>query len=329
VPITNGALTHTPPGVTISATIGWNAGGVGAGLTVGNIRVLAIDVTTHLPTLIDSEDETVTGAPQQYKSPLITDPTKLAAMATGNRVVVTATQHKPLGLAFSTPYYVTVDSLQPGPSRGPVGSVDCSDRPIQAGPSFQRCDLTGAVLTQAALPNTNLQHADLSGADLSRANVSTDNMAGAWLGGANLTNTHSSNVSLLNAVAPGLNISGTSTLNSDNFSHAQLQGSNFSGASMSGTTFFTARMTGASLVGTVLNGGDEFTATDLQGAEMQSMTIDAGSEFFLAELQNANLTGAKVANLDQLKRQAIFCNTTMPDGTTIDNDDCGIPGLSR
>ena len=56
---------------------------------------------------------------------------------------------------------------------------------------------------------------------------------------------------------------------------------------MSGTTFFAVRMPGASLVGTVLNGGDEFTATDLQGAKMQSMTIDAGSEFFLAELQNA------------------------------------------
>ena len=144
-----------------------------------------------------------------------------------SRSVITATQRKPLGLAFSAPYYVTVDSLQPGPSRGPVGSVDCSDRPIEAGAPLQRCDLTGAVLTQAALPNTNLQHADLSGADLSRANVSIDNMAGAWLGGANLSNTHSANVSLLNAVAPGLNISGTSTLTSDNFGHAQLQGSNF------------------------------------------------------------------------------------------------------
>ena len=154
-------------------------------------------------------------------------------------MVIAATQHKrTVGTAFTQPIYATVDQLQAGPSRGPVGRWDCSDRPIQGNTSYNNCDFTGAVLIQANLPNSQLEETDFTGAWLTGAALSNSNMAGASLAGTDMSRTTSTKLSAALAFARGLNMSGNSSLNDDNFAGADLQGANFSGAAIDATTFF-------------------------------------------------------------------------------------------
>ena len=320
VPITKASLEVTPSEATVVATVGWNAAGVAQGLVVGDLRVVAVDATTGLPTLVATKNTPVTGTAETY--PIhITDLALLPALAAGNRVVITATQHKrTVGTAFTQPIYATVHQLQAGPSRGPVGNKDCSDRPIQGNTSYNNCDFTGAVLIQANLPNSQLEEADFTGSWLSGAALSNSNMAGASLAGTDMSRTTSTKLSAALAFAPGLNLSGNSSLNDDNFAGADLRGANFSGAAIDLTTFFTDDLRGSSWVNTRLR-DDELTGVKLQGAKMQGITIDTLSSFYRAQLQEANLLGAKIADLPRLLVEGRFCNTTMPDGS-INNRDC-------
>ena len=163
VPITDAHLTVTPAKVTVGATIGWSGPGVQQGLTVGNVRVVAFDAESKLPTVIFAPDAhpISTGGPKSYTYEMPNPPPSvLRALATGNRVVITATQHQPV---FPTAYvslsYVTVFQLQPGDARAnlkPAGTKDCSDKTVMASGDYNFCDLAGAVLDK-----TNLQNASM------------------------------------------------------------------------------------------------------------------------------------------------------------------------
>ena len=181
VPVTDASLQVTPSEATVVATVGWNTNGVVQGLVVGGLHVVAVDASTRLPKLVATKNTPVTGAPETYTFH-ITDPALLPALAAGNRVVITATQHKrTVGTAFTQPIYATVHELQPGPSRGAVGRLDCSARPILGNSSYNNCNFTGAVLIQRSLPGSQLEEADFTGASLAGAALSGSNMAGASL----------------------------------------------------------------------------------------------------------------------------------------------------
>ncbi len=149
----------------IQGLIRWNATGIAFGMSAGDVRAVAIDGSTGLPTVVGSVS-IPKGLPATTNyNVTITDPRLLSALNHGNRVVLTATQHPPLpsrARDLTTSSYVTVRTLQPGPGRGRVGSRDCSNMvlsPKSPGPGgYNFCDLPGAVLTQAALVGADARH---------------------------------------------------------------------------------------------------------------------------------------------------------------------------
>ncbi len=173
--VVNGDLDRGPGGVTVRATVTWDADSAPR-LSVGDLRLVAIDGRTGLPTPLAKEtiDDVPGTSPYEVT---ITDAGKLAAMRPGNRVVLTATQHPPLPESkrlTTNGSYVAVDTLQVGPGRGRVGSRDCSgvliSRPAPTGTNYDFCDLAGAVLTQAGVGGF-AREADLTGADLTDADL--------------------------------------------------------------------------------------------------------------------------------------------------------------
>ena len=135
--LVDGSLQRSPDRATIAATIHWNASAIGTGMSTGDVRVLAIDGSTGLPTTIDSLSIAEHLPATTKVDVAITDPALLAAMNHGNRVVLTATQRPPLPSRRSDltgGSYVTVDTLAPGPGRGRVGSRDCSRMLLSAAP---------------------------------------------------------------------------------------------------------------------------------------------------------------------------------------------------
>ncbi|MDA1189282.1 MAG: pentapeptide repeat-containing protein [Chloroflexi bacterium] len=87
----------------------------------------------------------------------------------------------------------------------------------------------------------------------------------------------------------------------------RLDGGNFQNANFSGSDLFSANFTGA----------------DLRGANFTDANI-AGANMYQADLRGANLTGADIsfADMEDAKLEgAIFCNTTMPNGS-VNNEGC-------
>ena len=178
--------------------------------------MVAVNQSSHVPTVVASstEDPIKSSEPQSITFTITSLP-KVRALAPGNRVVLTATQHEPTISLLTPRTFVTVHQLQAGPSRGPVGRLDCSDRPLQAGgsggvPNFDNCDFTGAVLKFALLSAvgspTNYWQADFSAADLRNAGLDQAALWSAWLPGADLTGAALHNVTLFNVFAPVLTV---------------------------------------------------------------------------------------------------------------------------
>lgn len=334
VPITNTSFQVTPTSATIDATVGWSATGIAQGLTVGELRVLAINATTKLPTLVARKHVSPLkpGPPVKY-SFTVTDQKLIKAMAVGNRVVITATQHPYIfpGTPTQTSY-VTVHELQKGPSRGPVGQLDCSSRPISAPPNgqtadYSNCDFTGARLSSAQIGFSGggralLEQCDLTGVLLDQAILFNVSMAGSWLAGTKLTGSQFQESSAAGSFAPKL-MDPNSHLIGDNFAGATLQDANFSGSTLDGTTFVDARMQGALFPKATL-AGDEFNFANLSGANLQGLVQNPGAnEWFMVNFSSANLLNAQFPALSntQFWRKVILCKTVLPDGT-VNNRDC-------
>ncbi len=244
--MTEGALHVTATSATITAQVAWNQAGLASRMTIGDLRVVAVNQSSRVPTVVarSTEDPIKSSAPQSIKF-MVTSLPLVRALGAGNRVVLTATQHEPTISLLTPQTFVTVHQLQAGPSRGPVGRLDCSDRPLQAGgsdgvPNFDNCDFTGAVLSFALLSAvgtpTHYWQADFAAADMRSAGLDQAALWSAWLPGVNLTGAGLNNVTFFNVFAPNLTAVRTG-ISGSNFFHADLTRANFSGSTISGTSF--------------------------------------------------------------------------------------------
>jgi uncharacterized protein YjbI with pentapeptide repeats len=331
----DGALEPKGAGVLVKATVDWSRAGINSGMSAGDVRAVAIDAGTGLPTRLGTL--TIAGslpASSRFEAE-VTGSAELAALARGNRVVVTATQHPPLPRSGQTNgSYVTVDTVQPGPGRGRVGSRDCSDLllgvPAPAVGGYNFCDLAGAALTRAKLSGA-IREADLTGADLSNAELKGAIFDAGALGGADLTGAELEKVSLIGASAPRVTLPKTS-LRGSQWRAANLDEANFSGDTIADTTFAASSLARAKFTAATL-GKVDLAYTDLTGAHLEGVEAagtDSGrprrSSLFLADLTGADLGGSKWNDDESGERPwtwATLCDTTLPaDATVSGNRDC-------
>ncbi|HEY1591439.1 MAG TPA: pentapeptide repeat-containing protein [Solirubrobacteraceae bacterium] len=329
-----GAALRRGSQTTISGTVHWNEPGVTVNrMRVGEIRAVAVDAGTGLPTGLGSKNVTIPIDRPTTKFSFEIAANRLASLRQGNRVVVTATQHPahpdPPSRGDTTKRsYVTVDQLQKGPIRGRVGSVDCSDRGLvpaaQAG-SLRFCDLVGAALADADLSGSDLRMDDLTGADLRAADLSGSLVDGGRLAGVAAALAQFDSAHAIDAYAPKLQMPST-PISGAIFDGATLNASSFAGSTLTDTRFAAAQASGASFAGSELFQVD-LAYSDLAGANLsraRASREDRPTSLFLAELRKANLRDSKWV-LDEERRypptSGWLCRTTMPDGA-IDNRDC-------
>jgi uncharacterized protein YjbI with pentapeptide repeats len=335
--LVDGTLQREQDRVTIRATILWNAAGIGFGMSAGDVRVVAVDGSMGLPTTVGSLSIPQELPPTTAYEATIANRALLAALNRGNRVVVTATQHAPLPdrrSDLTTRSYVSVDTLQPGPGRGRVGSRDCSDLVLGPTPpapgAYDFCDLPGAVLTQAALSGP-MREADLSGATLGAARLSGVVLDGAALGGAVATGADLNGVSLIDAFAPQLTLPKT-LLRGAQLRAANLDEANFAGTTIADTTFAAASLRRATFSDAAFDKVDLGYArlADANLARVNAVSSDPRrarrSSLFLANLTEATLTGSNWDDDESGDRPwqwATLCNTSLPADATISGDrDC-------
>jgi uncharacterized protein YjbI with pentapeptide repeats len=335
--IVDGSLQRAQGRATIAATIRWNASAIRTGMSAGDVRVLAIDGSTGLPTTIASRSISEQLPVTTNEEVTITDHALLAALNHGNRVVLTATQHPPppsRRSELTNGSYVTVDTLQPGPGRGRVGSRDCSDvllsatNPAPAGYDF--CDLAGAVLTRAAFPGP-MRDADLTGADLGDAGLSGVVLDGAAIGGAVATGADFSKVSMVDAFAPRLTMP-KSLIRGSQLRAANLDDADFAGATISDSTFAAAPLRRATFSDATFDKVDLGFARlvdahlDRVDAASADPRHDRRSSLFLADLAGATLADSEWEDDEAGDRPwewSTLCKTILPADATVSGDrDC-------
>jgi uncharacterized protein YjbI with pentapeptide repeats len=335
--IVNASLQRPQGRAVIHATIRWNAAAIAFGMSAGDIRAVAIDGSTGLPTTVGSVSIPRALPTTSDYDATITEPRLLSALSRGNRVVLTATQHPPLpGRAsdLTTRSYVTVRTLQPGPGRGRVGGRDCSD--IVLGPqsptaaAYDFCDLPGAVLTQADLSGP-MREADLTGADLANARLNGIVFDGSAMGGVVATGADFNGVSMIAASAPRLMMP-TTLIRGAQLRADSLDDADFRGATISDTTFAAASLRRATFSGAT------FDKVDLGFARLAKATLDRvnavshdrrrdrRSSLFLADLSGATLKGSRWEDDEAGERPwewATLCDTILPADATVSGDrDC-------
>jgi uncharacterized protein YjbI with pentapeptide repeats len=181
---------------------------------------------------------------------------------------------------------------------------------LKKGANLEKADLEGANLNnanleRAILNNANLRSTKLVGnetnlqnAELQNANLSDADLKDATLAFANLTSANFKNANLKDANLVGANLTDAILINSD------LENTNLADADLTDSD-----LTGANLTDAILT--DSKMINDNNGI--------AGANLTEANLTNADLTDADLTNANL--EGAIFCNTTMPDGT-VRNDGC-------
>jgi uncharacterized protein YjbI with pentapeptide repeats len=330
--VVDGSLERGKGETTVKATIHWDRGDA-ARLSVGDLRLVAVDGKTDVPTPLASQ--TIKGVPatSTYEG-TITKDALLDAMRPGNRVVLTATQHPPLPeskKARTVGSYVAVDTLQVGPGRGRVGSRDCSGLPLtsepEAGTAYAFCDLVGAVLPQASLAGP-MQDVDLTGADLTNASLGGVTFDGSAMGGATVSGAELGGASLIAVTAPRLNARKTRIddvqLRADDLDDANFEASVIGESIFAASTLRRANFHEADFL------HDDFALTNLAGARLDG--VDAGSpgdenpnSLFLADLTGATLADSTWVDDEEGNRPwtwATLCRTTMPPGVDGGDRDC-------
>jgi uncharacterized protein YjbI with pentapeptide repeats len=335
--IVNASLQHQPGRAVIHATIRWNATAIAFGMSAGDIRAVAIDGSTGLPTTVGSVSIPRALPTTSNYDATITEPRLLSALNRGNRAVLTATQHPPLPSRASdltTGSYVTVRTLQSGPGRGRVGSRDCSgivlspESPAPAGYDF--CDLPGAVLTQADLSGP-MQEADLTGAEMAKARLNGIVFDGSAMGGAVATGADFNGVSMIAASAPRLTMP-TTLIRGAQLRADSLDDADFKGATISDTTFAAASLRRATFSDATFDKVDLGFAQlpkaklDRVNAVSHDRRRDRRSSLFLADLTGATLKGSQWEDDEAGERPwewATLCDTILPADATVSGDrDC-------
>lgn len=327
VPV-QGRLDRRARRATIGARVVWDQPAAEAyGMTVGEVRAVAVDATTGRATVLGERRFPVASDGSGSVSFEIASGRELRALRAGNRVVVTATQHPPepsAGSRYTTRSYVTIDELQRGPDRGRVGVRDCSDRPVARdtdAPGFlMGCDLVGAALGRADLSRTLLYYVDLSGGVLRRSNLDLSGLDGAHASDVDASGALISETTMRSVRAPGWTMRDTQVVSGE-WLAADLDAADFRGSRLSSTHLNGASLAGARLGKTELT-HVELAFSDLTGARLPGATIEATS-FAFADLTRATLRGSRLGpdeqGLDPL-REAILCRTTLPDGSTASRD---------
>jgi uncharacterized protein YjbI with pentapeptide repeats len=330
--VVEGTLYRGKGEATVKATIHWDRGDAGR-LSVGDLRLLAVDAKTDVPTPLGSQ--TIRGVPATSTYEVtITKEALLDAMRPGNRVVLTATQRPPppeAKTARTKGSYVAVDTLQVGPGRGRVGSRDCSGLPLtsepEAGTSYAFCDLVGAVLPQASLAGP-MQDVDLTGADLTNASLGGVTFDGSAMGGATVSGAELGGASLIAVKAPRLNARKT-RIDNVQLRADDLDDANFEASVIGETTFAASTLRRANFhEADFLH--DDLALTDLAGARLDG--VDAGmpedenpNSLFLADLSGATLADSTWADDEEGNRPwtwATLCRTAMPPGVDGGDRDC-------
>jgi uncharacterized protein YjbI with pentapeptide repeats len=299
--IVNATLQHQQARAVIHATIRWSAT---AGMSAGDVRAVAIDGSTGIPTTVGSVSISRNLPATTKYDATITDPSLLAAMNRGNRVVLSATQHPPLPSRASdrtNRSYVTVRTVQPGPGRGRVGGRDCSN--LALGPTaplpgaYDFCDLPGAVLTQAALSGP-MREADLTGAELGHAGLNGIVFDGSAMGGVVASGAAFNGVSIIAASAPRLTML-TTLIGGAKLRASRLDDANFNGSTISDTTFAAASLRSAVFTGSTFDKVDlgfaRLPKASLERVDALSHDRQQGrrSSLFLADLTEATLKDSK------------------------------------
>ena len=320
----------------IVAVIRWNGPGIGGGMTAGDLRAVAVNSRTTVPTLL-AKSSTVLAAGDAARPRravlTITGRARLAALRRGNRVVLTATQHKPLPNppvpAINQRSYVTVAQLRAGPKRGRVGSVDCSDRTIGPGArpgALQYCDLVGGSLAGADLSSADLRMADITGGVLRMAGLNKTNLDGGRLAGVDASDAVIKETFLRATLAPRLAIRST-LVDRANFYGAVLNKSDFTRSTFLDTAFNAAGLDGGtSFTGTTLNHVDLAYAR-LVGSNFSGARLVNRSSLFFANITDADLREATLTVTEEGEsplRWAEICRTTLPDGS-VSHRDCRAP----
>jgi uncharacterized protein YjbI with pentapeptide repeats len=325
----DGRLVRSPDRALVGARIDWDDRGADAyGMTVGDVRVVAVDAASGRATLLAVRQFSVPAGRSSSVQLAIADRDKLRTIGPHDRVVVTATQHPPApaaGNRHTTRSYVTVKELQAGPARGRAGARDCSDQPIAADRaepgSLVGCDLVGAQLARADLSGTLLYDTDLSGAVLRGSDLDGSGLDGSRAADVDATGASVAEATLRSVVAPGWTMRDTQIVSGEwlaaDLDDADLTGSHLSSTHLNGVSLVKARLDRTQLTHVELAFGD------LTGARVTGATIEATS-FAFADLTRATLEGSRLGDdeqgLDPL-RDAFLCDTTLPGGAK-DSRDC-------
>ena len=328
----------------ISADVTWNASAARtSNLVDGTVRAVAVDDRQHTPTLLGKElDVHVDAAhPAQHVAVAVADAADVRAMAAGNRVVLTATQHKPAPPTGRTaPTYVTVGQAQPYGSPQPrIGTEDCSGRPVEPGVIDNYCDFVGADFDDAKLSwhdpkgsegrtesgASRFLRADFTGATLRDAEISGASVAGGRLDGADMSGAKLDNLSLAGAEAVGLIAYGARSDRDAKDSAANVYDADLTGADLRRTQFNGVSFERAVLDGAKLQGatwaGVHADAASFRHADLTDAKVGIGTSLPWADLTDATLTGSDVSDLQM--QWTTLCRTKLPKGSVLTPDrDC-------
>jgi uncharacterized protein YjbI with pentapeptide repeats len=330
VSINKNVVSDAPGPRTVKARINWDASAASAsgfGMTIGDLRLLAVDRTTGVPTVLDTKTYNDVSSPSDYEV-TISDGDKLAAMNSGNRIVLTATQHPPRARSGknTTRSYVTVAVLQPGPGNGRIGSLDCSGVALTADSprSLDFCDLSGAMLDTAALVGRFMREVDLTGATIQDGLMAGLSLDGSRLGGLKAAGADVSNVAAFDAWAPRLDLSNADVKGSPLYPR-NLDGANFNGSTLSDSPLVAASLRQATFSNATLIHPD-LAYTDLSAAQLDRVDASLSNpSLFLANLTGADMTKSKW-NVDEGRENpwkwATLCQTKVPTFGISGNRDC-------
>lgn len=164
--------------------------------------------------------------------------------------------------------------------------------------NFDGADLEGESFAGAILARASFVDARLDGAVLARARLGGADFSGASLKGADFFDANASNANFRGVDAQRANFTG-----------AALRGADLSLADLRGADFTNADLTDANL-----------SRANLLGASLRDARL-AGTRLSGADLQDASLRGARTAWPPEGAREALWENTTCPDGTNSDDND--------
>ena len=333
-------------GATVTAQVHWDAASARERqMRLGTVRLVAQSDKAHRATLLGAQtpNPDVGARPDQPVSITVTGQARRAAMAPGNRIVLTATQKMAPGGSRVPRAYVTVAQVAPYAGRQPhIGTEDCSGTPIEAGAQLDYCDLVGADLErvlvslhapsafecQRQTASSCLRRADLSGAVLRDANLSGANLAGARLNDADLRSAQLDNVSLVGAEAVGLDAREATSDKGGTDSAADLFGARLTRANLSGTVFNGVsfaqadldRVTARKARWTAITAhGTDFRGADLSGTDFR----EAPADFDFVDLTDAKLytAGGGQATIPAgLLQWTYLCRTQLNEKDRADRD---------